>query len=113
MILVTGATGQTGRETIPQLVEHERPVRALVHSEDERAEGLKAPGAEVVVGDLLDLDAVRAALEGVRAAYFVYPIHPGLIDASAFFAQAAKEAAYFDCMIISSTSRSRSFPKKI
>jgi NAD(P)H dehydrogenase (quinone) len=28
----------------------------------------------------------------VDAAYFVYPIRPGLIEASAFFAQAAKEA---------------------
>src|SRR5262249_16440206 len=32
------------------------------------------------------------ALDGVSGAYFVYPIAPGLIEATAFFAQAASEA---------------------
>jgi hypothetical protein len=45
-----------------------------------------------VVGDLLNLDDVSNALKDVKAAYFVYPILPGLIEATAFFAQAAKEA---------------------
>jgi len=40
---------------------------------------------------LLDPDDARRALESVSAAYFVYPIAPGLIDATAYFAQAAKE----------------------
>jgi hypothetical protein len=31
-------------------------------------------------------------MEGVSAAYFVYPLIPGLIDATAYFAQAAREA---------------------
>jgi NAD(P)H dehydrogenase (quinone) len=46
----------------------------------------------VAVGDLLDFDAVRDAARGVNAAYFVYPIRPGLIDATAYFAQVSKEA---------------------
>jgi uncharacterized protein YbjT (DUF2867 family) len=44
------------------------------------------------VGDLRDLDSVSAALHGTNAAYFVYPIAPGLIEATAVFAQAAEEA---------------------
>jgi uncharacterized protein YbjT (DUF2867 family) len=40
----------------------------------------------------LDFEAVRHATRGVDAAYFVYPIRPGLIDATAYFAQASKEA---------------------
>ncbi|AWY38426.1 NAD-dependent epimerase/dehydratase family protein [Pseudomonas putida] len=91
-ILVTGATGDTGRRTIEILTAKGVPVRALVRKEDERSAELRAMGAEVVLGDLLDLNAVRSALEGIRAAYFVYPIAPGLIDATARFAQAAKEA---------------------
>lgn len=91
-ILVTGATGYTGRKTIEILTSKGVPVRALVHKEDERSAELRAMGAEVVLGDLLDLNAVRSALEGIRTAYFVYPITPGLIDATARFAQAAKEA---------------------
>ena len=46
----------------------------------------------VVAGDYLDLDAMRAAVQGVRQAYFVYPVRPGIIQATAYFAQAAKEA---------------------
>ncbi|VVP67443.1 NAD(P)H azoreductase [Pseudomonas fluorescens] len=91
-ILVTGATGDTGRRTIEILTAKGVPVRALVRQEDERSAALRAMGAEVVPGDLLDLNAVRSALEGIRTAYFVYPIAPGLIDATARFAQAAKEA---------------------
>jgi uncharacterized protein YbjT (DUF2867 family) len=44
------------------------------------------------VGDLLDFDDLRAALKDVNRAYFVYPIRPGLIQATAQFAQAALEA---------------------
>lgn len=90
--LVSGATGDTGRHTVAALLKHGLPVRALVHSDDARAAALRASGAEVVVGDLLDLNSVRDALEGVTGAYFVYPIKPGLLDATAYFAQAAKEA---------------------
>jgi uncharacterized protein YbjT (DUF2867 family) len=31
-------------------------------------------------------------MEGVRSAYFLHPIAPGIIGAAAYFAQAAKEA---------------------
>jgi NAD(P)H dehydrogenase (quinone) len=91
-ILVTGATGETGGHTVDILRESGLDVRAFVHSRDARAEALEERGAEVVVGDLQDLDAVRAALEGITGAYFVYPIAPGLLSATAFFAQAAQEA---------------------
>jgi NAD(P)H dehydrogenase (quinone) len=57
---------------------------------DERSS--TAPRAEIAVGDLLDFNAVGAAMEGVRGAYFCYPIAPGLLDATAFFAQAAADA---------------------
>ncbi len=49
-------------------------------------------GVEVVEGDLLDLEAIRAALRGTRAAYFCYPIRPGIAQATAIFEQAAKES---------------------
>lgn len=90
--LVTGATGDTGRSTIEALLARGLAVRAFVHHLDERAEALRAAGAGIVTGDLLDIDSVRAALEGVDGAYFVYPLRPGLLDATAYFAQAAREA---------------------
>src|SRR5258708_31808229 len=90
--LVTGATGATGGAAAAQLLEQGRQVRAFVHLEDERSENLRKLGAEVVVGDLLEFDAVRNALKGGDRAYFVYPIRPGLVQATAQFAQWAKEA---------------------
>lgn len=90
--LIAGATGDTGRNVTKILTGQGLAVRALVHREDERSQALRATGAEVVVGDLNDLDAVRQAMEGIQAAYFVYPVEPGLIEATVFFAQAAKEA---------------------
>jgi len=91
-ILITGATGDTGGYAIEQLLQKGHQVRALVHRLDDRSKRLTDKGAEVVAGDYLDLDAMRAAVQGVRRAYFVYPIRPGIIQATAYFAQAAKEA---------------------
>jgi NAD(P)H dehydrogenase (quinone) len=90
--LITGATGATGGAAAAQLLDKGRKVRAFVHREDERSEALRKRGAEVVVGDLLDFDAVREVLKGVDRAYFVYPIRPGLVQATAQFAQSAIEA---------------------
>jgi NAD(P)H dehydrogenase (quinone) len=91
-LLVTGAAGRTGGYAAKLLLERGHRVRALVHSFDDRAANLRDSGAEVIVGDLQDIDTVRTAADGVRAAYFVYPISPGLLEATATFAQAAEEA---------------------
>lgn len=91
-LLVTGAAGRTGGYAAQLLLERGHRVRALVHRFDDRAATLRDRGAEVVVGDLNDIVGVREAAEGARAAYFVYPISPGLLEATANFAQAAEEA---------------------
>jgi NAD(P)H dehydrogenase (quinone) len=83
-VLVSGATGDTGGYAIHALTKLEVSIRAIVRKDDERAENLRASGVEVVLGNLLDLDSVRSAMEGVSAAYFVYPLIPGLIDATAW-----------------------------
>ena len=93
IILVTGATGKTGQHTIHHLLEGGQVVRAMVHKEDERAEALRGTGVEVVVGELLEHDDVIRAAAGTSAAYFCYPVSPGLIQATAYFADAAKRAA--------------------
>ena len=90
--LITGATGDTGGYTVRQLLEKNHPVRVLAHRPDERSEQMRKLGAEVVFGDLLDFDSVRAAMRGLQRAYFCYPISPGLVQATAQFAEAAKEA---------------------
>lgn len=89
MYLVTGASGPTGRFATKELRKNGAQVRAFVHKEDDRSRALADTGAEIFVGDLLDYGSVQAALVGITAAYFVYPIRNGLIDATVYFAQAA------------------------
>lgn len=91
-ILITGGTGETGGYAIQALREMPVTIRALVRKDDDNAARLRAMGVEIVVGNLLEIDDVRAAMEGVSSAYFVYPLLPGLIAATAYFAQAAAEA---------------------
>ncbi|MFD0000550.1 NAD(P)H-binding protein [Nocardia sp. NPDC127526] len=95
-ILVTGAgggsQGATGRTVTETLVREGLPVRAFVHSDDGRAAELKDLGADVVVGDLREISAVRPAVRGVRRAYFTYPVSAGMLDAAAVFAAAGTEA---------------------
>ena len=91
-ILVSGATGRTGVTAIDELLRMGRRVRAYVRSEDERAAVLRQRGIDIAVGDFTDVNDIRAAMEGIRSAYFVYPIAPGIIDAATNFAQSAKEA---------------------
>jgi len=91
-VLVTGATGNTGGYAIKYLLEQQVPVRALVRQIDKRSDALAAMGVEIVVGDLLDLESVSSALKDISSAFFVYPVkYPGIIEATAYFAQAALE----------------------
>ncbi|MET9489516.1 NAD(P)H-binding protein [Nocardia sp. NPDC006630] len=93
-ILVTGASGGsqggTGRTVAEALLRAGLPVRAFVHRDDGRVAGLKDLGAEIVVGDLREITSVLPALEGVRRAYFTYPVTAGMLDATAVFAAAAR-----------------------
>ncbi|TPG35276.1 NAD(P)H-binding protein [Mycolicibacterium hodleri] len=107
LFLVTGATGNTGVTTVGLLLERGHRVRAFVHSADARSERLAAAGAEIAVGDLLDFEAVSAAMEGVDGAYFCYPIAPGLLEATAFFAQAAAAAGVRSVVNMSQISARR------
>jgi uncharacterized protein YbjT (DUF2867 family) len=91
LFLVSGASGSVGSKMVRILLERGHKVRAMVHKQDERSENLKQQGAETVVCDFLELKGLRLALAGVSGAYFGYPVAPGLIEAAAFFAQAAKE----------------------
>ncbi|MGW4352403.1 NAD(P)H-binding protein [Nocardia sp. NPDC004582] len=93
-ILVTGAAGGsqggTGRRVAETLLRAGLPVRAFVHRDDGRAAELKDLGAEVVAGDLREISAVTPALQGVRRAYFTYPVTAGMLDAAAVLAAVGK-----------------------
>jgi NAD(P)H dehydrogenase (quinone) len=67
-VLIGGAFGSTGDVAAKLLLEKSSPVRALVRSDDERAEKLRALGAEICVAALLDFRAVRRAFDCVKRA---------------------------------------------
>ena len=72
-ILVTGAAGRVGavgRSITELLLKQGKAVRAMVRKEDERAQALRDMGAEVVVGDLLDLDSMHRVIAGCETMYF-------------------------------------------
>jgi len=106
LFLVTGATGDTGRPTVKLLREKGYRVRALARREDQRAQDLRELGAEVVIGDMLNLNDMRKAIKGVTGAYFVFPLADGLVEASVVFAQAAKEEK-LDLIVNMSQKQSR------
>jgi uncharacterized protein YbjT (DUF2867 family) len=92
-ILVTGAAGSVGatsREVIRLLLAQGRTVRAMVRTLDARADALRAMGAEVVVADMLDIVAVRAAMRGCAAVYFTMAISPTYLEAATNVAAVAK-----------------------
>jgi uncharacterized protein YbjT (DUF2867 family) len=106
-VLITGATGDTGRAAVRESIALGLDVRAMVHKLDERSDALKALGAEVVVGDLLEINTVRDAMQGVDAAYLVWPVQPGLINATVNFAQAARETGVQTVLNLSQRSANR------
>ncbi|SAL86277.1 NmrA family protein [Caballeronia arvi] len=106
-VLITGATGDTGRAAVRESIALGLSVRALVHRRDERSAALEALGAEIVTGDLLEIDTLREAMRGIDAAYLVYPVAPGLITATVNFAQAAKETGVGTIINLSQRSANR------
>jgi len=67
-ILVIGATGRVGRHVVDQLVRREADVRVLTRDPAKA----NFPGSvEVLQGDLLDIDALRAALAGTSTLFLL------------------------------------------
>src|SRR6266550_8435161 len=92
-ILVTGAAdrvGGVGRTVTELLLKQGKTVRAMVRNEDERAQALRDMGAEVVVGDLLDLDSMHRAIAGCETMYFGMSISPDYLTATVNAAAVAR-----------------------
>jgi uncharacterized protein YbjT (DUF2867 family) len=106
-ILITGAAGDTGRAAVKESLSLGLDVRAMVRTLDARSEALASQGAEVVVGDLNDVNSLVPALEGAEAAYFVWPVAPGLVNATVNFALAAKEVGTKAVLNLSQRSADR------
>src|SRR5262249_55583454 len=96
--LVTGATGDTGGATAEQMLAPRHHVRALARRQGKPGQRVHGAGAGHRFRDFLHMDDVRAAFLGLAGSYFCYPIRPGIVQATAIFAQAAKEASV-ECVV--------------
>ncbi|APR82367.1 Hypothetical protein A7982_07716 [Minicystis rosea] len=101
-ILVTGAAGRVGgvgQSIVEILRRRDRPVRALVHREDERAAALRAMGAETVVGDLTSATDVARALQGCRRMYFGMSVSPSYLEAAVLVAAVARARGDLEVLV--------------
>jgi NAD(P)H dehydrogenase (quinone) len=67
------------------------PVRAMVRREDDRSASLRAAGAEVVVGDLLEPADVLRVVRGCRRVYFGMSVSAAYLEATVTMAAVARD----------------------
>ena len=92
-ILVTGAAGRVGgvgRTLTELLLKQGKAVSAMVRNEDERAQTLRDMGAELVVGNLLDLNSMHRVIAGCETMYFGMSVSDSYLAATVNTAVVAK-----------------------
>lgn len=91
MILVTGATGNVGRELTKKLFDKSLPVRVFVRDRT-HARPIAFPGIEVVEGDFARSDTFARALDGVDHFFLLIPSSANAEQQQRNFVDAAKRA---------------------
>lgn len=91
MILITGATGNNGKELIRQLTAAGQQARALVRNPAKAAD-LKGPNVELAVGDFDQPATLDAALRGVEKAFLLTPVAEHSGEWQRAFIEAAQRA---------------------
>ena len=92
-ILITGATGNVGRQVVNQLVNRGADVRAELRAlvRDPATSNLPA-GVQTVQGDLLDVDALRRAFDGVTTLFLLNAVVPDEFTQALLALNLAREA---------------------
>lgn len=99
IVLVTGATGNTGGAVVGALARRDVPVRAMVRSEVDR--GKMPDGAEAVIADFDDRASIAAALAGAGRAYLVTPSSERAEEQQRRFCELAAEAGIRQLVVLS------------
>lgn len=102
MILITGATGNIGRELVQRFIEHGTRVRILVR--DERKAASFAGKVDAVIGDLDHPETLRPAMHGVDKLFLVTPDTKQVTN----LLRAAKEAGVKHIVKVSTIEADRS-----
>lgn len=95
MILITGATGNVGREIVKQLSDQGHPVRALSRNPEKVS---RPSNVEVVAGNLSDPESLKPALEGVQKVFLIR------VPGSEGFPELAKQAGVEHIVFLSSNA---------
>ena len=104
-VLVIGATGRqfgTGARVVERLQAQGRVVRALVHSDDDRAERLRRSGVQTLLGDMYDRRTLLPALDGAGSMYLA--VAAGIVDALANVASVIRELGTSPHVVIMSVA---------
>jgi uncharacterized protein YbjT (DUF2867 family) len=102
LVLVTGAgggIGGVGSKVVALLRQHGQRVRAMVHHDGDRADAMRALGADVVVGDLTRPADVATALDSVQRMFFSMSLAPSYLEATATVATVARAVGQLDALV--------------
>jgi uncharacterized protein YbjT (DUF2867 family) len=102
MYLITGAGGGVGsvsRRVVQLLVDDGEQVRAMVRRDDERADQLRALGAEVVVGDLTHAGDIVDAMDGASRMFFNMSVSADYLLATAEVCAVVLERGRLDAIV--------------
>ena len=91
MILVTGATGTSGRELIRRLSKAGAAFKAMVRKEADR-EALETQGVAAVLADYRDNERLSEALTGVEQVYLIGPTDPPQVTHEGDVVEVARQA---------------------
>ncbi|MFD1255935.1 SDR family oxidoreductase [Mucilaginibacter terrae] len=72
-ILMTGATGEFASLVLPELINKQIIIRALVRSDEKAATAEERGAQEVVIGDLNDAESLKAAAKDVDGVFYLNP----------------------------------------
>lgn len=93
MILITGASGKTGRAILQALVRRGEKVRAFVRRPEQVSAALALGALEAQVGDLSNRVDLERAMQGVQAVYHICPnMHPDEVALGELAIQSARAA---------------------
>ena len=108
MILVTGASGQVGRQALEEVLKTGKPVKAMYRSAEDARSALS--GVEAVIADFADKASLAKALQGIEAIYLVCSPIPQLVELESNVIDACKQASV-GYVVLNSALGAGDYPK--